>query len=189
MNVKLNVVVAAIVFSFFVVSDNDYSYAKGNQSGKTYVVNLKGTGPMYESTVPDIDGNGLEDPAICFDVDLINLSNNQDIGSATDCLSNITPVGDEGGLALVGTTFFELKQGTIVSRGLTTVQPTTHGSPNVTHITGAISDGSNDILSGTGAFNGATGSVRLSGAVDMSLFTATVGSPITFDCIFVLNLD
>ena len=41
----------------------------------------------YEETVPDIDGDGI-DTAICFDVELINQSNKQVVGTATDCLSD-----------------------------------------------------------------------------------------------------
>ena len=188
MNAKINFLIAFLVLSFFVDTSSGHgSDSKGHKGGKTLVLRLDGTGLLYSATVPDIDGDGEDDDAICFDLDLIDLKKNRVIGTATDCLSDITEVGD--GLALVGTTFFNFDDGTIVSRGLTTVQPTTHGSPNSTHITGAISDGSNDILSGTDEFEDATGSVRLSGAVDMSSFDATEGSPITFDCIFVITLD
>ena len=61
---------------------------------------------MYVDMVPDIDGDGNDDAAFCFDVDLIDLKNNKVIGTATDCLSNITPVGD--GVSAVGTTYFHL---------------------------------------------------------------------------------
>ena len=76
---------------------------------------------MYESTVPDIDGDEVDDDAICFDVNLVDMKNNHVIGTATDCLSNITPTGT--GLSLVGTSFFHMPQGTIITRGKTTVQP------------------------------------------------------------------
>jgi len=56
--------------------------------GKHLVLNLVGTGYMYEDTVPDIDGDAIDDPAICFDVELINQKNKQSVGTATDCLSN-----------------------------------------------------------------------------------------------------
>lgn len=154
--------------------------------GHNIIVALKGTGTAQARTVPDIDGDSVDDPATCFDIDLVDLKTDNVIGSASDCLSDITPVGD--GLALVGTTYFNFNEGTLISRGLTTVQPTTHGSPDVTHITGAIpSPGDNNIVGGTGPFVGATGTVRLSGAVNMSKLNSD--GEITFDCVFVIDLD
>jgi hypothetical protein len=41
----------------------------------------------YEETLPDIDGDGI-DAAVWFDVELINQSNKQVVGTATDCLSD-----------------------------------------------------------------------------------------------------
>ena len=163
----------------------------GQGNGERLVLNLKGSGDMYESTVPDIDGDGYDDSAICFDTDLINMRNLQVVGTATDCLSNITPMGD--GLALVGTTYFHLPQGTLITRGNTTVQPALHptvtpsGQP-VTHITGAADDG-NGIIGGTGSFMNSVGTVRLSGMVDMTNFDGNVGEPIVFDCLFVIEFN
>ena len=159
--------------------------------GKHLVLNLVGTGFMYEDTVPDIDGDGIDESAICFDVELSNQKNNQVVGTATDCLSDLTPTGT--GIALVGTSYFHLPQGTLITRGLTSVQPvlqptvTTWGQ-NITHITGASGTG-NAIIGGTKRFAGATGTVRLSGMVDLSEFAGNVGDPMTFDCLFVIDLD
>ena len=165
--------------------------SSGQGQGERMILNLKGTGTMYVNTVPDIDGDGNDDEAYCFDVELINMRNQKVIGTATDCLANITPVGD--GVAVVGTTYFHLPQGTLISRGLTTAQPvvhlttTTSGQP-VTHITGASST-ENAILGGTNGFEQSTGTVRLSGMVDMSGFMGNPGDPVSFDCIFVINLN
>lgn len=167
-------------------------YVGANQGGGNHLVlNLVGSGDMYESFVPDIDGDNLDDPAICFDVELVNMKNRQVIGTATDCLSIVTPTGS--GLALVGTTFFNMPNGTLITRGSTTVQPVLHPTVtpngiNMTHITGASSDG-NSILDGTGRFKNATGTVRLSGMVNMTNFTGNVGTPISFDCLFIIDLD
>lgn len=95
--------------------------AKEQGWGNHLVLNLVGAVSMYESTVPDIDGDEVDDDAICFDVNLVDMKNNHVIGTATDCLSNITPTGT--GLSLVGTSFFHMPQGTIIPRGKTTVQP------------------------------------------------------------------
>jgi hypothetical protein len=151
---------------------------------------------MYERYVPDIDGDRNDDLAMCFDVDLWDLKKNKIIGTATDCLSNVTGFGD--GLALVATTYFDMgKKGTLITRGKTTVQPVemvnhpivTPTGQSITHITGASSDG-NAIIGGTKKFKKATDTARLSGMVDLSGFTpGMVDSPITFDCIFIIDLD
>jgi len=147
---------------------------------------------MYPDTVPDIDGDLEDDDAICFDVELVNGKNRQVIGTATDCLSNIAPAGL--GLQLVGTTFFHLPQGTLITRGNTTVQPVPVGHPittpdgqMITHITGA-SDVGNAVIGGTGRFENSEGTVRLSGMVDMTNFSVE-GTPIAFDCLFIIDLD
>lgn len=107
------------------------------------------------------------------------------IGTATDCLADI--VEEQGGMKLVGTTFFKFTGGsTIVSRGNTTVMPLLHGSPGFTHITGAGAD-DNGILSGTKQYENASGSVRLSGLVNLSELVSD--GKITFDCVFVINID
>jgi len=152
------------------------------------VVRLVGTAIGEDRTVPDIDGDGIDDQALCFDINLENIKTGKIIGVATDCLSEITPVGD--GLSLIGTTTFNFNDGNqLVSRGITTVQPITDGSPNMTHITGSIPDvNENNILSGTGKYHDASGPVRLSGAVNME--PQDDGTlQITFDCLFVISLD
>jgi hypothetical protein len=152
--------------------------------GKAVVLRLMGTGQAYGGMVPDIDGDGEDDPATCFDVDLYS-ADGKKIGTATDCLSEITPAGE--GLALIGTTIFHLPNGTFVSRGHTTVQPVTTGVPTpATHITGAVPvDGSNGVLYGTGAYAGFAAQVRLSGAVNMSQLDSD--GLITFDCLFAIT--
>lgn len=160
------------------------AHAKDNS--KRLVLNLVGSGPMYKAPVP-----GFNEDAFCFDLNLFNAKNGRLVGTATDCLSDITPMGS--GLALIGTTTFRLPQGTLVTRGATTVQPVTQptmtaaGDP-ITHITGAAAPG-NSILEGTKRFKNAEGSVRLSGMVDLTNFGGQPGDPIFFDCLFVFDLD
>lgn len=163
-------------------------YAENQNAGNHYVFNLIGSGAMYPGTVPDIDGDLVDDDAICFDVDLVNGINQQIIGTATDCLSNIEPAGF--GLQLVGTTFFHLPQGTLITRGNTSVQPighpiTTPDGQMITHVTGASGE-ENAIIGGTGSFSNREGTVRLSGMVDMTNFSGE-GTPIAFDCLFIIN--
>jgi hypothetical protein len=152
--------------------------AKGNN----LVVALVGTDVGYVEEMK-YGEPGDDATALCFDLDIIDLKTGKKIGTATDCLSNITPVGD--GLALVGRTFFHFPGGTVVTRGLTTVQPITHGSPDFTHITGAIpAAGENSVLAGDGKFKNVAGTARLSGAVNM-----LGGDEIAFNCVFVLDFE
>ena len=135
--------------------------------------------------------DGVEDSAMYFDVKVVNAKNNQIIGRGTDCLSKVTPTGT--GVALVGTTYFHLPGGSLITRGKTSVQPVLHPTVTprgltVTHITGAASD-QNSVIGGTGRFASASGKVRLSGMVSMANFAGNVGDPIVFDCLFVVDLD
>ena len=73
------------------------------------------------------------------------------------------------------------------------MQPVTQGITTasgqlITHVTGAAGT-DNAILGGTKRFKNSTGTVRLSGMVDMSQFFGALGEPIAFDCLFVIILD
>jgi hypothetical protein len=148
------------------------------------VLRLVGDAPAYEGTVADIDGDGVDDPAVCFDLDILDATGRK-IGTATDCLSDITPVGD--GMKLVGTTIFRFDNGTFVTRGHTTVQPVTTDVPTpITHTTGAIPmDGDNGVIAGTGAYRNFRAQARLSGAVNLSNLDSE--GRIAFDCLFAIT--
>ncbi len=107
------------------------------------------------------------------------------VGQATDCITVLGVANN--GLQVLETATFDFGGGhTFTVQGLVSVQLTTHGSPGVTHITGAIPPaGQNDIISGTGRFEGFDATVRLSGAADLSAFPAQV----TFDCLFVVKAN
>ena len=181
----------SIVFSFvfvtfaLLISHTEAAHAQ------SMVVRMHGTG---EARLAD---PSMGEPAgsFCFDVLLENVRTGENIEmGGTDCLVILPPEeGDgPGSVRVLGTTLLHFENGTLVAGGATTVQPVLHGSPGYTHITGAVpgADEMNVMSeSGTGAYAGVTGRVRLSGAVDMSGFTAMLGAPITFDCLFVINLD
>jgi hypothetical protein len=148
------------------------------------VFNFVGTAKAQTCKIPRTD-QGTTRTDLCFTAPLFEFRDGQleRVGTMTNTLADVREVGD--GLALTGTSFFHLPEGELVSRGTTTVQPVTAGSPTVTHITGAIPrPGENNVLSGTGAFKDAAASVRISGAVNMSNFD---NGEITFDCIFVVT--
>jgi hypothetical protein len=162
-------------------------YAKPSKGGKNIVVRLVGTGEAY-------DGDSLFaefglDPAgaTCFNLDLVDAKSGKVIGVAADCLSDINESVSDDGLMLTGTTFFFFKSGTLISQGLTTVQPKLHGSDNFTHITGAIPSPDDDsVIYGDGKFKKASGPVRLSGAVNLSKLDSE--GKITFDCVFIIDV-
>ena len=147
------------------------------------ILNLRGTGTVEMRTIV-LDG--VPTPNKCFTVDVIDVSTQRVVGKGTDCLA--AQPGDEypEGLEVVGTTTFDFDGGhTFTSRGLTSVQPKTHGSPAITHVTGAIPpEGENSIVDATGRFQGMQARVRLSGAVNMSRMEQ---GQVYFDCIFVVH--
>ena len=154
-------------------------------------VRLVGTADMYNGDVLFNEFHielpaGKDNHPLCFDLDLVDVKSGKVIGSAADCLTDITPMGDGGGVALTGTTFFFFKKGTVVSQGLTTVQPILHGSPDFTHITGAIpQEGDNNVVYSDRKFKNVKGPVRLSGTVELGDFPNSA----SFDCVFILDLE
>jgi hypothetical protein len=153
-------------------------------NGKPLVLRLFGVGEARSNN--ESDPSVVPDTDTCFDVDLFDATTNRQVGTATDCLSDVEIIGEGPVIRLRGTTVFDFGRGNrFVTQGLTTVQPTTHGSNPVTHITGAIPDpGVNGVIGGEGRFDGFAAEARLSGAVNLSELGEGF---ITFDCIFVIN--
>ena len=150
---------------------------------KPVVLQFRGTdNSATPQQVPDPFNGGTID-AVCFTIDLVDVNKDKVVGEATDCISVIGEAN--GGLQVVETATFDFGGGhTFTAQGLVSVQPTTHGSPDVTHITGSIPQaGQNDIIAGTGRYAGLEATVRLSGAADLSAFP----SQVTFDCLFVFT--
>ena len=150
----------------------------------TYLFQMKGTA-IAEMRPNPIDPT-QELP--CFDIPLHDLVTGEVLGMGTDCLSVAEDQESCNGLEVTATTVFTLDEGSITLQGLTSVQPTTFGSSESTHITGAIpQDGENSIVSGDGIYENASGSVRLSGAVNMANLESK--GEVTFDCLWVVYLD
>ena len=151
-----------------------------------YIVKLAGTGSMYKMTMP-----GFDEEAMCFDIDLIDMKSSDIVGTAIDCLSDVQSKAN--GISLIGTTFFRLPEGILITRGKVSVQPVleetiSESGQTYTHITGASNTG-NTIIAGTGIFADSTGNARLSGMVDMSSFAMNEGDLLTFNCLFEIHLD
>lgn len=160
------------------------------------VLKLHGTGFMFPMEIPGMEEGDDPMEAMCFELDVIDLKSNEIIGTGTDCMSNVD-MEENGNVALVGTTFFNLPDGELIARGAITVQPvpedfslvSADGHP-YSHITGsARASDQNSIFGGTGKFENSSGRMRLSGMVDMSKFTMNEGDPITFSCLFVVDVN
>jgi hypothetical protein len=163
------------------------NWASAAGIGNNIAVRLVGTGEAYGGN--DLFAEFGQEPldAVCFDLDLVDIKTGNTIGSASDCLSEIAGSGSDNGIMLTGTTFFFFPGGTLISQGLTTVQPVLHGSADFTHITGAVpSPGDDGVIYGDGKFKKAAGPVRLSGAVNLSLLASD--GLITFDCVFIIDI-
>lgn len=151
------------------------------------ILHMKGRYTLEMRTNPDPSS---DEQVPCFDITITDLAKGEVVGTGTDCLS-IVPVDPEecGGLQVTATTVFDfLTSGDrLAAKGLTSVRPTTFGSPGKTHITGAVpAEGEESILFGEGKYEGATGTVRLSGAVDMSKMDSDKEA--AFDCIFIVDV-
>jgi hypothetical protein len=183
--------VVALVIGLFSAFGDGSSEAQASESNHQIVVVLRGTGiPVMPGVVPPIDGTGTTG-ALCFEVPMFDLATQREIGTATDCISDLAIIGTGGGMTVTATTTFDMPGGTLVSRGVTTLQPLLSTNSDKTHITGSIpGPNENSILSGTKRFANATGPVRLSGAVDLSAFDPFAGTgTASFDCVFVIDLN
>jgi hypothetical protein len=155
--------------------------------GRTLVVQLKGRAMGTTRTIPPIDAARSTSEGNCFDIDLVDIATDRNLGTATRCFTDVNTVN--GGTVLTDTTFFRLREGTIVSRSRTTFQPVLDGSPDVTHIATAIpTPATSTILpdAGSGAFKGMSGTVRLAGAMDMRQFRER--NELAFDDIAIIKL-
>jgi hypothetical protein len=139
--------------------------------GRTLMVQLKGRTIGETRTIPPIEATRTTSEGNCFDVDLLDVMTDRNIGTATRCFTDVNTVN--GGMVLTDTTFFRLQEGTIVTRSRTTVQPALDGSSDVTHIATAIpAPLATTVLpdAGSGVFKGVPGTTRLAGAMDMRQF-------------------
>jgi hypothetical protein len=151
------------------------------------VVWLKGRAIGTTRAIPPVDTARATSEGNCFDVDLLDVTTDRNLGTATRCFTDVNSVN--GSTVLTDTTFFRLREGTIVSRSRTTVQPVLDGSPDVTHIATAIPTPATTTLlpdAGSGIFKGVRGTARLAGAMDMRQFRER--NEIAFDDIYLIKL-
>lgn len=142
--------------------------------------------PSSVTTIPDIDGDGMDDNAdLCIDGDLVNPRTGRKVGTGTECLS-FTEAGP------IATTTFNFWRGSMTARGKMNLAPVTWLAEDHPDVDGSVGDlsgyfpapGTNNILKGTRRFRHASGRVRLSGG-------AKVNDDGTFNlnCIFIIEFD
>jgi hypothetical protein len=143
------------------------------------VVQMKGKAVGETRTIPSIEATGTTE-GNCFDVPLLDPKNQNHLGTATRCFTDVQTVRD--GLALTETTFLKFEDGTIVARSRVTIQPLLDDSAEMTHLMGAVPPPfvTNLLVEhSTGAFKGMPGSFRFGGVVDLSSFREN--NELTFD--------
>lgn len=150
---------------------------------QTLVLQLRGVASPYTCEIPPTaKGTTM---ATCFDVDLVNLKTGKIVGTGTDAIADVEPVGDA--MTLTNTTFFRLSGGTIVSRTLVNILPLlVQTDPSVTVSTlGFPVPGEKNIIATTGKYKNLTGTSTLTGAANNQLPNGQLG----FSCNFVLKLE
>jgi hypothetical protein len=160
----LTTALLAVIFGFL-------ANATAAENGRTLVVQLKGKAAGETRSIPPLEATRTTSEGNCFEVDLSDVMTDKVIGTAMRCFTDVKTVGD--GMTLTDTTFYRLREGTIVSRQRTVIQPALDGWPDVTHMSMAIpAPFDNTILAdaGSGTFKGVSGSTRLAGAMDMRQF-------------------
>lgn len=168
-----------------------FKYPGAGFVGKELVLNARGEASAYLCDIP-LSAAGAA-PALCFDVPIFNMKTGAYVGMMTDRLSDVVHT-DGGGLTVIATTTFTFtewrRKPSFTTRVLGNVQPIIEGSESMTHITGYIpSGGENNIIEGTGRFRYATGSVRESGAANLSQFQGMPGDKVSFDFVWVIKFD
>jgi hypothetical protein len=145
--------------------------ASAADTSRTFIVRLKGTAVGETRTIPPLETTKTSSEGNCFTVDLTDVATDKAMGTAMRCFTDIKTI--DNGMVLTDTMFFRLREGTIVSRNRTTIQPALDSPPDVTHIAAALAAPmATTILAdaGSGAFMGVPGSTRLAGAMDMRQF-------------------
>jgi hypothetical protein len=143
------------------------------------VVQMKGKSTGETRSIPSIDATGTTE-GNCFDVPMIDPKNQQQLGMATRCFTDVQTVQE--GLALTETTFLKFADGTIVARSRPTIQPILDDAADMTHLIGAVPTPyvTNLLVDqSTEAYRDKAGSLRYGGVMDLNRFKEN--NEITFD--------
>jgi hypothetical protein len=128
----------------------------------------------------------------CFTTPMVDPENEIELGTGIDCLNVDLSSSTDSATALTALSLFVFRGGSLVTFGLTSVGAFAPGigdaSGAVTNITGSIppdpAAGPSGIVGGTGRFHHASGTVRVSGAVNLNDFPNTMD----FDCVWIIEL-
>ncbi|MEW7279015.1 hypothetical protein ABW636_10510 [Aquimarina sp. 2201CG1-2-11] len=136
-----------------------------------------------ERSIAEFNNDGIT-TGLCFDASLIDVSNNQVIGTVTYCLSDIE-ANTDGSYTFISTSIFSFNDGSglLITRGLINEQPTADDEANkITNATGLIPIADAiDIMDGTGDYRNAKGKIHLSGVIDIHN-----SNEITFNSLFII---
>ncbi len=193
-----SILIIAVLLSNVAYADIRHNFApaypnKGsNFVGKELVLNARGAATAFICDMPATDLGTTQ--ALCFNIPLYNMKTGAYVGTLLDRLADIVPA-DNGGLLATVTSTFHLtewrRQPSFTTRVFGSVQPFLgNSSSSMTHLTGYIpTPGQNNILSGTGRFQHASGTARESGAANLASFSGQPGDEVVFDLIWVISLD
>jgi hypothetical protein len=143
------------------------------------VVQMKGKSTGETRSIPSIDATGTTE-GNCFDVPMIDPKNQQQLGTATRCFTDVQTVQD--GLALTETMFLKFADGTIVARSRPTIQPILDDAADMTHLIGAVPTPyvTNLLVDqSTETYRDMAGSLRYGGVMNLNRFKEN--NEITFD--------
>jgi hypothetical protein len=134
------------------------------------ILQLQGKAVGETRNIPPIENTGTRE-GNCFEVDMIDITQEKRIGTATRCFTDVQT--RQNGLALTETTFLNFPEGTIVARTRPTFQPIIDGTSEMTHITGTVpAPFTSNLLpdAGTSQFKGMPGHIRFGGVADLRNF-------------------
>jgi hypothetical protein len=179
-------IVVFVLFSANAFADDITSFFGERLTGLE--LEMAGKGWKHIRTdIPNTKGS----ESMCFGgIHIIDKKSGLIVGEANDCLSNVQD--NNGALQVFGTTFLNFFGAddvhTLIVQGNISVQPVTVPAKTawgmkVTHITGSSNEaGNNAVIGGSGFFEGATGTGRISGMVDMSKIDHPTDPHIVFSC-------
>jgi len=194
----MNKLILTVFMLVFVCVQSQWGVAReyskpSHKAPKTLVVQMLGEGEWIgdlPTVWHDVFGSeaGLPDDNAdfnCFSVPLLDPSKGKEIGTGIDCLR---PAADAPDTGLEAVSFFIMRQGILVNRGLTSLGGFTEmvgdAGGTVNTMTGSVpTDDSNTLFFGSKQYRHVSGNARVSGAVFID-----AGVPTWFNCLWVIKL-
>jgi len=178
-----------IISLIMVACSSDDSYENSEENQETVEISLpvelteivlRGEGVVQGQIFQVTDPiTGIEIESTCFTMDLVNPSTSKVIGTLQDCNLETVVFEDGSMISHVITTFSIDGQGTITSIAEVIQKPIEHGIYRT--FFNPLED---NIIQGTGNFQGIKGTVSLRGEVDLSQFEQGI---VRFNCTFTIK--